>query len=115
VDLNHLHLHVRDLEVSRRFYQRHFGFREKFREDGFLMLHNEDGFDLGLMLDPDPASVPDWFHFGFRMATGGLVVETHARLVADDVSIARGVEDTGDFVSFRCVDPDGYAIEIYWE
>ena len=23
--------------------------------------------------------------------------------------------ETEDFVSFRCTDPDGYAIEIYWE
>jgi len=111
VDPNHLHLHVRDPERSRAFYEGHFGFRLDRRHDDILFLANEDGFDLALAPDPDPATLPPWFHFGFRLPTADAVKTLHAALG----DAAAKLRDWDDLVTFRCRDPDGYLIEVYWE
>ncbi len=116
MDLNHLHLHVRDIPRARRFFERYFGFgKETIREEGFLIVRNPDGFDLALMEDAEPTPLPRWFHFGFRLPSREAVREMHDRMAAEGVSITRPVEDHGSWASFRCADPDGHAIEIYYE
>ena len=49
MELNHLHLHVRDLARSEAFYGRHFGLREKWRGEGMVFLEDGAGFDLALV------------------------------------------------------------------
>ena len=115
LDLNHLHLHVRDLERSQRFYEAHFGFHERVRHGDILFLRNDDGFDLALIPDPQPAALPGWFHFGFRLPTEAAVREFQARLVAAGERLPRPLVDEEDMVSLRVCDPDGYTIEVYWE
>lgn len=116
MDLNHLHLHVRDIPRARRFYERYFGFaRDTVREEGFLIVRNMDGFDLAFMEDKDPAPLAPWFHFGFRLPSREAVRALHDRMAAEGIAIARPVEDHGSWMSFRCADPDGYAIEVYFE
>jgi len=116
MDLNHLHLHVRDIPRARRFYDTYFGFtREAVREAGFLIVRNTKGFDLAFMEDPEPTAMPAWFHFGSRLPSRSAVRELHGRMAADGVPITRPVEDHDGWISFRCADPDGYPIEIYFE
>jgi len=116
MDLNHLHLHVRDILRARRFYGTYFGFEnEGVKEEGFLIVRNADGFDLAFMEDPNPDPFPKWFHFGFRLPSREAVLGLHDRLKADGVEITRPVEDHGSWMSFRCADPDGHSIEVYYE
>jgi catechol 2,3-dioxygenase-like lactoylglutathione lyase family enzyme len=115
VDLNHLHLHVRDLGRSRRFYETWLGFREHAWYEDLLFLRNAHGFDLALMPDPAPAPLPDWFHFGFRLESAAAVRELHERMRAAGVPFRRALHEEPELVSFRCEDPDGCAVEVYWE
>ena len=48
LDLNHLQLHVRNLDRARRFYESYFQFRELMSFGDMLFLRNAKGFDLTL-------------------------------------------------------------------
>ena len=115
MDLNHLHLHVLDLERSREWYGRYFGFREKWRDGHILFVENDAGFDLAFVqadaLDP----MPGWFHFGFRLADRAAVVAKYREMPIP--CVIEPLEDEGDgkYITFRVADPDGYKIEVYWE
>jgi len=113
---NHVHLHVRDLEASRAFYRGWFKLSDgpDFGE-GLLFLRSADGFDLALSLDPEPESLPEWFHWGFKAEDRSKVREAYQRMVAQGVSITRELLEDDEIVSFRCADPDGHNIEIYWQ
>jgi catechol 2,3-dioxygenase-like lactoylglutathione lyase family enzyme len=112
LDLNHLHLHVKNLNRARRFYESYFQFGEHMRYGDILFLRNADGFELALVPDRKPAALPDWFHFGFRLADSTAVRKLHGRMSSAGVLINE-VEDHKGYVTFRCFDPDGYSIEIY--
>jgi catechol 2,3-dioxygenase-like lactoylglutathione lyase family enzyme len=113
MDLNHLHLHVRDVAKAAGFYERWFGFREHVRHGDILFLRNEQGFDLALA-PGEPASLPSWFHFGFRLGSRETVLDLHRRMTAERVRLGE-LFDEPDLASFRCSDPDDHAIEVYWE
>ncbi len=36
-------------------------------------------------------------------------------LVRERVRLATPLYEDATFMSFRCADPDGYAVEVYWE
>ena len=115
MDLNHIHLHVRDISSSRRFYERYFGFQREWVNKGdFLILQNSDGFDLAFTLDPEPKPVPEWFHFGFRLAGPEAVQEMYSRMVSEGVPIQKSLTEYKNYLTFFCLDPDGYVIEAYW-
>jgi catechol 2,3-dioxygenase-like lactoylglutathione lyase family enzyme len=115
MDLNHLHLHVRDLAKARAFYERYFAFREHVLHGNILFLRNADGFDLALAPAEGTGEFPHWFHFGFRLSSPEAVRAMHGRMSADRVPIAKPLHDDPEFVSYRCLDPEGHAIEVYWE
>jgi catechol-2,3-dioxygenase len=115
MDLNHLHLHVRDLERSRTFYESWFGLRERIRHGEILFLTNDDRFDLALSPSEHVEPFPGWFHFGFRLEDRDAVRETHRRMTASNVAMAKPLYEDEEMISFRCLDPDGYGIEVYWE
>jgi catechol 2,3-dioxygenase-like lactoylglutathione lyase family enzyme len=114
--LVHLNLTVSDLDRSVAFYRRWFGFTAPPRTypDGTVFLGNEDGFDLalhpGALTGPPSRTV----HFGFRSAEADPVRTLLGDLVAADVTVTER-HDTDDYVSLKCLDPDGYEIEVYWE
>lgn len=116
MDLNHLHLHVADLDRSQGFYEAYFEFREKFREEEEAMrfLENPEGFLLALAHDPEPSGIPEWFHFGFCLPDADAVRRMHSRMSGDGIK-AKPVQEYADYVNFRAYDPDGYQIEVYWE
>lgn len=115
VDLNHLHLHVRNLPDAQAFYERWFGFREHVRHGDLLFLRNEEGFDLALMPDPQEPGLPRWFHFGFRLASPDGVRALHARMNEAGIPLAKPLYEDEELVSFTCLDPEGYRVEVYWE
>ena len=113
MDLNHLHLHVRNLDRAKRFYVSYFRFGKPVRHGNILFLRNTSGFDLALAPDRTSFSFPEWFHFGFRLGNARAVRKLHSRMSAEGVQV-QNIEEYADYVTFRCMDPDGYSIEVYW-
>ncbi len=114
--LHHLGLPVRDQGRSLAFYQRYFRFDEtsaRTYPDGTVIVRNGDGFDLALHAGDVPAQ-PAFLHFGFAMPSAGDVRELLARMDGEGVAIVER-DDEPDMVSFKCLDPDGWRIEVYWE
>lgn len=115
--LNHLNLRVADPMACRTFYEERFGFRLAFEGDGGFFLRDDDGSLLALIPADPHQPLPDGFHVGFGAADGDAVVALHDRFAAAGVTVAT-VEDhrPGEqYVTFRCRDPDGTEIEVFWE
>jgi len=115
MDLNHLHLHVRSMPRAQAFYERYFGLRELVRHGSVVFMRDAAGMDLALAPDPEPQPMPPWFHFGFRLASPEQVERLHADMLAAGVAMREPLTHEDAMVYFRCADPDGYAIEVYWE
>jgi catechol-2,3-dioxygenase len=113
--LKHLHLNVRDRPASEAFYATWLGMSVARREERMTFLTDEDGFELDLMDDDQPGPMPSWFHFGYRLPSAEAVVELHRRMSEFGLAIRRPLAQDHSAALFRCADPDGYAIEIYWE
>jgi hypothetical protein len=62
----------------------------------------------------DVSDVPEFLHFGFRMESADEVRALRGRIEADHVPIIE-VTDEPAMVGFKCEDPDGHRIEVYWE
>jgi catechol 2,3-dioxygenase-like lactoylglutathione lyase family enzyme len=116
--MRHLGLGVTDIERSARFYATWFGFDHAPRQeypDGTVFVRNVDGFDLALHKTTSGAgTLPEFFHFGFRATAPDEVRVVRGRMRAAGVEIFDEVEEPG-LVSFKCLDPDGYPVEFYWE
>ena len=116
MDLNHLNLRVRDADACRDFYQRHFGFQPAFEADGGYFIRNDDGFLLALIPAEPHHDLPPGFHIGFGVESPDVVQTLHdaltgAGLTVTDVQDSRPEER---YVTFRCWDPDGTEIEVFW-
>lgn len=117
MDLDHLNLRVRDAAACRDFYQRHFGFRPAFAADGGYFVRNDDGFLLALVPAATHQPLPDGFHIGFRQRSPDEVAALHRELSAGGARVGE-LEDLRpgeDHVTFRCHDPDGTEVEVFWE
>jgi catechol 2,3-dioxygenase-like lactoylglutathione lyase family enzyme len=113
---NHLHLNVRDLARSIRFYEEAFGLSVGFRagEDLVFMVPRDGGHSLALHLvgQDEPVGMAGGFqHFGFK-----LDVSDHDRAIKQVESaggglVSRGKHD-GRYPYAYVADPDGYVIEL---
>ena len=113
--INHLHLHVRSVDRARAFYTDYFGLHDHVWHGEILFMRDaNDGLDLALAPAETLDAFPPWFHFGFRLDAPDDVRALHARMTRDGVE-STALEQLPDFVVFRCRDPDGYQIEVYWE
>lgn len=114
--LDHLNLRVRDARACRAFYEEHLGFELAFEaEDGYF-LRNDHGFLLALVPAEDHRPLPDGVHIGFSMPPDE-VRDLHERFTAAGLRVTP-VEDSRpgeDYITFRCWDPDGTEIELYWD
>ncbi len=117
MDLNHLNLRVRDAAACRDFYEAHLGFRPAFEAEGGFFVRNDAGFLLALVPAERHQALPEGFHIGFGLDTADAVLALHASLTSAGVRTG-DVEDfqPGEaYVTFRCWDPDGTEIELFWE
>jgi catechol 2,3-dioxygenase-like lactoylglutathione lyase family enzyme len=117
VDLNHLNLRVRDAEACRDFYQRHFRFRPAFEADGGYFVRNDEGFLLALIPTAAHQALPDGFHIGFGLPEPETVTALQRELSVAGVRVTE-VEDSRpaeSYITFRCWDPDGTEVEVFWE
>jgi catechol 2,3-dioxygenase-like lactoylglutathione lyase family enzyme len=115
--LNHLNLRVRDAVACRDFYRDHFGFRPAFEAEGGFFLRGRDGFLLAVVPTEDHVDLPDGFHVGFGGSSPEEVVRAHTALSAAGVPVG-ALEDHRpgeDYVTFRCRDPDGTEVEVFWD
>ena len=117
MDLNHLNLRVRDAVACRDFYMRHFGFRPAFEQEGAFFVKNDDGFLLTLVPTDPHTALPEGFHIGFNGANADEVITRRAALEADGVKVGvlEDYRPDEDYITFRCWDPDGTEIEVFWE
>ena len=68
-----------------------------------------------LMPEAKPNIFPFWFHFGFRLNQPQEVRKLYDQMQKEKVLIEKPIYEEEQFVSFRCLDPDEYKIEVYWE
>ncbi len=115
MNINHLHLKVASVERAAAFYERCFGLRRYVSHGEILFMRDEAGMDLALAPSAEAATPPPWFHLGFRLDSSAEVEALHERLEAAGVAIRCPLTLEEDFTFFRCADPDGYELEIYWE
>ncbi len=115
MDITHLHLHVRDRAHAAEFYRRWFGLATRSEEDDITFLCGSQDFLLALMHDPAAAPPPPWFHFGVRVPSLAALRLLHTSMQQANVPIGKPWYEDESFASFRCRDPDGYAVEVYWQ
>ena len=115
--LYHLHLHVRDLDRSLRFYTGAFGMKELFRDGPTMVFLQTPGSKDLLTLNADPtesraAGVPAGIdHFGFDLAPGQSLDEAITEIEKHGGKLLRRSGPTGRQYAYLH-DPDGYTIEI---
>jgi catechol 2,3-dioxygenase-like lactoylglutathione lyase family enzyme len=116
VDLNHLNLRVRDPGACRAFYQEHFGFRPAFDADGGHFVRNDEGFLLALVPADPHRPLPDGVHIGFGLDDPGQVEDVHRGLrgAGARTSPVEDFRPDEAYVTFRCWDPDGTEVEVFW-
>jgi catechol 2,3-dioxygenase-like lactoylglutathione lyase family enzyme len=115
--LLHLGLLVRDQRRSLRFYETYFGFDSAHARpypDETAIVHNAEGFDLALHPGDLSERLPAFVHFGFQLPDADAVGALLAEMEADGVPILERWDEPG-YVAFKCLDPDGWWVEAYWE
>ena len=116
--LTHIHLVVRDLDRSLRFYQSVFGMEERFRDGPKMVFLNTPGSRDLVTLNEDPVEAElagengGVAHFGFLLADPGSIDAAIAEVEsAGGMLVRRGEHAPG--APFAYVeDPDGYLIEL---
>jgi catechol 2,3-dioxygenase-like lactoylglutathione lyase family enzyme len=118
VDLDHLQLRVRDPDTVATFYERWFGFtRGRDLGGAGWFLHNDSGFLLALMQAEPHQPLPEGVHIGFHLDTQAEVVAIQAAMATAGIAVSDVIDEQPDedYVTFRCADPDGTEIEVFWE
>jgi catechol 2,3-dioxygenase-like lactoylglutathione lyase family enzyme len=116
--LTHIHLVVRDLERSLRFYQGVFGMQERFRDGPKMVFLNTPGSADLITLNEDPAELEQAgvnggvAHFGFRLADPGALDAAIAEIEAAGGKLIRRGEHAPGAAFAYVQDPDGYLIEL---
>ena len=116
--LTHIHLVVRDLERSLRFYQSVFGMEERFRDGPKMVFLNTPGSPDLITLNEDPAEVQlagvngGVAHFGFRLADSADLDAAIADVEAQGGKLIRRGEHAPGANFAYIQDPDGYVIEL---
>lgn len=116
--LTHIHLVVRDLDRSLRFYKGVFGMEERFRDGPRMVFLNTPGSQDLITLNEDPAEARlagvagGVAHFGFRRAKSAELDAAIAEVEAHGGSLIRRGEHSPGVVFAYIADPDGYVIEL---
>ncbi len=116
--LYHIHLVVRDLERSLRFYQTVFGMEEQYRAGPrMVFLRTPGGSDLiTLNEDPNEAHLAGQnggvAHFGFALADPTTLDAAIAEVERAGGRLVERGKHRGHFPFAYVADPDGYVIEL---
>ncbi|HSP99894.1 MAG TPA: VOC family protein [Candidatus Dormibacteraeota bacterium] len=116
--LTHIHLVVRDLERSLRFYKGVFGMEERFRDGPKMVFLNTPGSQDLITLNEDPTEARlagvngGVAHFGFRRASSADLDAAIAEVEAAGGRLIRRGEHVPGVAFAYIEDPDGYVIEL---
>lgn len=116
--LTHIHLVVRDLERSLRFYTEVFGMKELFRDGPRMVFLNTPGSNDLITLNGDPAEASlagaagGVGHFGFRLCDSSDLDSAIAAIEAAGGKLLRRGEHAPGAPFAYLADPDGYVIEL---
>ena len=78
-----------------------------------MIVRNADGFDLALHLAEHIEPLPAFLHAGFMAAGPADVRMLMERMEGDGIPIVERNDEA--YTAFKCLDPDGHRIEVYWE
>jgi catechol 2,3-dioxygenase len=116
--LTHIHLVVRDLERSLRFYRDVFGMHELFREGSSMVFLRTPGAEDTVTLNADPAlhhlagDNGGIQHAGFRLIDkADLDRAVEEVIAAGGRLLRRGEHEPGHPFAY-VADPDGYTLEL---
>lgn len=112
--LLHLHLPVLQAEASIAFYTEWFAFKRSASPEGLHFLVDPSQFLLILEEVPGARPLPLPFHFGFVCPSPEAVRTQYEAMRAAGVPLAQALRSTETLVSFRCYDPTGHVIELYF-
>jgi catechol 2,3-dioxygenase-like lactoylglutathione lyase family enzyme len=116
--LTHIHLIVRDLDRSLRFYQGVFGLEEQFRDGPEMVFLGTPGRADTITLNEDPGAQDragdngGVAHFGFRLLDKSDLDAAIAEVEAAGGRLIRRGEHEPDHPFAYVTDPDGYVIEL---
>ncbi|MBW2524872.1 MAG: VOC family protein [Deltaproteobacteria bacterium] len=110
--LNHVNLVVSDVDRAAEFYQGLFGMERQSEHDAFVFLACGET-DLALVAGRP--LIHRRFHLGFRVDSRQEVDAWLERVRAHGAPITHGPAEYEHYYTFSCRDPDGYALEIYYE
>jgi catechol 2,3-dioxygenase-like lactoylglutathione lyase family enzyme len=115
MNLNHVHLGTKDLQVFLNFYDRYFGFKKKFDHGKGAFLYNSSNFLIAVDPVETLPNFPDWFHLGFCLESENEVLDIYEKMKSENVNIVRELlAEKGEFASFYIKDPDENKLEISW-
>ena len=116
--LTHIHLVVRDLERSLRFYKTVFGLEERYRDGPTLVFLNTPGSPDLVTLNQDREHREDAgvkggiAHFGFRLQNASDLDSAIAEVEAEGGTLLQRGEHAPGVAYAYVTDPDGYVIEL---
>jgi catechol 2,3-dioxygenase-like lactoylglutathione lyase family enzyme len=116
--LYHIHLVVRDLARSLRFYQSVFGLDERFRAGPKMVFLSTPGAQDLITLNEDPAEAEHAgehggiAHFGFKLVDERDLDAAIAEVEAAGGRLLRRGEHAPGAPFAYVADPDGYEIEL---
>ena len=116
--LTHIHLVVRDLDRSLRFYQDVFGMEERFRDGPKMVFLNTPGSSDLVTLNEDPTEAHligvngGVAHIGFRLENAADLDAAIAEVESAGGKLIRRGEHAPGAKFAYVEDPDGYVIEL---
>ena len=115
--LTHLAVGVKDLNVTRTFYQQVFDMEVMYEQDTFLQLTTPGTNDI-LVFEKNPdadGSSGGIVHFGFRLRAADAIGAMEQKIRdAGGIITSKGEFVPGSpYIFFK--DPDGYEAEVWYE
>ena len=98
MNLNHLDLPVADTHATGEFFKHYLGFKVAFsRDDGLIVLLDEDGFALTLspLAQGETTNYPSGFHLGFNVDSEDDLFEAHRAPRVRHQTAVFGLERSG--------------------
>ena len=114
MEIKHLHILVKDVEVSRTFYMDTFDMSESLKADFGYLMQDDAGMDfvIGPIENDEPAG--QRMHFGFRQESKEKVKEKFEQLTNKGQAFQTPYVELDSITLFSVNDPDDNLIEVYF-